>query len=118
MLDQNAQPCDSIYPMRLDRDPARPLLLDGAIGTELVGRGLRVRAESPESWNLTRPDDVRQIHAAYAAAGAEAIQTNTFGATRPRLARFGLGAQMREICLAGVRLAREGAPAATVIGSL
>ena len=104
--------------MRLDRDPARPLLLDGAIGTELIARGLRVRAESPESWNLSHADDVRAIHAAYAEAGAEAIQTNTFGATRPRLARFGLADRLREICDAAVRLAREGAPRAAVIGSL
>ncbi len=53
-----------------ERDPARPLLLDGAIGTELIARGLRVREECPEAWNLARPEDVRAIHAAYAAAGA------------------------------------------------
>ena len=104
--------------MRLVRDPARPLLLDGAIGTELIARGLRVREESPESWNLSRPDEVRAIYAAYAAAGAEAVQTNTFGATRPRLARFGLADRQREICEAAVRLARQGAPQAAVIGSL
>ena len=104
--------------MRLDRDPARPLLLDGAIGTELIARGLRVRAESPESWNLTRPDDVRAIHAAYVAAGSQAIQTNTFGATRPRLARFGLADRLRDVCAAAVALAREAAPSLPIIGSL
>lgn len=104
--------------MRLDRDPARPLLLDGAIGTELGARGLRVRQEMPDAWNLSRPDEVRAVHAAYAAAGAEAIQTNSFGATRPRLARFGLADRQREICAAAVRLAREGAPSAAIIGSL
>ena len=104
--------------MFLDRNPARALLLDGAIGTALIARGLRVREESPESWNLSRPDDIRAIHAAYAAAGAQAIQTNTFGATRPRLARFGLADQQRQICDAAVRLARQAAPGAAVIGSL
>ncbi|MCU1282671.1 MAG: Homocysteine S-methyltransferase, partial [bacterium] len=104
--------------MRLDRHPTRPLLLDGAIGTELIARGLRVREESPEAWNLERPDQVRAVHAAYAAAGADAIQTNTFGATRPRLARFGLADRLLEICAAAVRLAREAAPRAAVIGSL
>lgn len=104
--------------MRLERDPARPLLLDGAIGTELIARGLRVRAESPESWNLTRPDDVRAVHAAYAQAGSDAIQTNTFGATRPRLGRFGLAARTRDICAAAVALAREAAPGRMIIGSL
>jgi len=104
--------------MRLDRNTTGPLLLDGAIGTELIARGLRVRAESPESWNLSRPDDVRAVHAAYAEAGAHAVQTNTFGATGPRLARYGLAAELRAICDAAVRLAREGAPRAAVIGSL
>jgi 5-methyltetrahydrofolate--homocysteine methyltransferase len=104
--------------MRLIRDAAEPLLLDGAIGTELIARGLRVRAESPESWNLSRPDDIRAVHAAYAEAGAEAVQTNTFGATRPRLARFGLADQLHDICEAAVQLAREAAPRAIVIGSL
>src|SRR5690349_7092039 len=103
--------------MFLDRHPTRPLLLDGAIGTELIARGLRVREESPESWNLDRPDDVRAVHAAYAAAGCEAVQTNTFGATRPRLARFNLAGRQFEICAAAVRLAREAAPGASVIGS-
>jgi 5-methyltetrahydrofolate--homocysteine methyltransferase len=104
--------------MFLHRHPARPLLLDGAIGTELIARGLRVREESPEAWNLDRPDQVRAIHAAYAAAGAEAIQTNSFGATRPRLARFGLADRLGDICAAAVRLAREAAPGASIIGSL
>jgi len=118
ILDQNARPCDPIYFVRLDRDPARPLLLDGAIGTELGARGLRLRQEAPESWNLARPDEVRAVHAAYAAVGAEAVQTNTFGLTRQRLARFGLIDRQREIAEAAVRLAREGAPKAAVIGSL
>jgi 5-methyltetrahydrofolate--homocysteine methyltransferase len=104
--------------MFLDRHPGRPLLLDGAIGSELIARGLRVRAESPEAWNLERPDEVRAVHAGYAAAGSEAIQTNSFGATRPRLARFGLADRLEEICAAAVRLVRQAAPNVTVIGSL
>lgn len=104
--------------MRLDRQPTRPMLLDGAMGTELIARGLSTRVDCADAWNLTRPDDVRAVHAAYAAAGAEAVQTNTFGATRPRLKRFGMEDRQREICEAAVRLAREGAPGATIIGSL
>jgi 5-methyltetrahydrofolate--homocysteine methyltransferase len=118
MLDQNARACDPIYFMRLERHPKRALLLDGAMGTELIARGLRVRQDCPEAWNVERPDDVRAIHAAYAAAGAEAVQTNTFGCTRPRLARFGREAQLAELARAAVRLAREGAPGLAVIGSL
>jgi methionine synthase I (cobalamin-dependent) len=94
------------------------MLLDGAMGTELIARGLSTRVDSADGWNLTRPDDVRAVHAAYAAAGAEAVQTNTFGATRPRLKRFGLADRQREICEAAVRLAREGAPGAAIVGSL
>lgn len=104
--------------MRLDRNTERPLLLDGAIGTELIARGLRVRAESTDAWNVERPDDVRAVHAAYAAAGAHVIQTNTFGSTRPRLSRFKLQDRQAEIIRAAVTLAREAAPHATVIGSL
>jgi 5-methyltetrahydrofolate--homocysteine methyltransferase len=120
MLDQNARLCEAIYFMRLDRDTERPLLLDGAIGTELIARGLRVRAESPEAWNLDRPDDVRAIHAAYVQAGAVVLQTNTFGATRPRLARFNLQSRQREIVQRAVDLAKDAAAgtSVTVIGSL
>ena len=107
MLDQNARLCEAIYFMRLDRDTERPLLLDGAIGTELIARGLRVRAESPEAWNLERPDDVRAIHAAYVEAGAAILQTNTFGVTRPRLARFNLQSRQREIVQRAVDLAKD-----------
>jgi 5-methyltetrahydrofolate--homocysteine methyltransferase len=96
----------------------RPMLLDGAIGTELIARGLRVRQDCPERWNLDRPDDVRAIHAAYAAAGSQVMQTNTFGATRPRLARFSEAERQRELIEAAVRLAREGAPRCQVWGSL
>jgi methionine synthase I (cobalamin-dependent) len=116
MLDQNARPCDAIYFLRLERQMVRPILLDGAMGTELIARGLRVRQESPEAWNLDRPDDVRAVHASYVAAGAEVVQTNSFGATRPRLERFGLADRQREIIRAAVELARSAG--VTVWGSL
>jgi 5-methyltetrahydrofolate--homocysteine methyltransferase len=96
----------------------RPILLDGAVGTELILRGFRVREECPEAWNLERPDDVRAVHASYAAAGSEVVQTNTFGATRPRLARFGRESQQRELIQAGVELARQAAPHQSIWGSL
>jgi methionine synthase I (cobalamin-dependent) len=118
MLDQNARACEGIYLMRLERQPIRPLLLDGAIGTELIARGLRVREECPESWNLERPADVRAIHAAYAEAGAEVVQTNTFGATGPRLKRFNRQREQRTILSVAVALARQGAPGCQVWGSL
>ena len=55
------------------------LLLDGAMGTQLQNLGLRP-GETPELWNLARPDDVRAVHEAYFAAGADAVYANTFGA--------------------------------------
>lgn len=104
--------------MHLTGRKGRPLLLDGAMGTELIARGLCVRVECPEAWNLERPDEVRQVHAAYVAAGAEVIQTNSFGGVRTRLARFGREAQARELLAAAVRLAREAAPGLPIVGSL
>jgi methionine synthase I (cobalamin-dependent) len=104
--------------MRLDRDPERPLLLDGAMGTQLIARGMRVREECPEAWNLDRPDDVRAVHAGYIDAGVDAIQTNTFGATRPRLKRFGQEQRLRDLIRAGVSLARSSAAGRLVLGSL
>src|SRR4051812_26992421 len=88
------------------------------MGTQLIALGMRVREECPEAWNLDRPDDVRRIHAGYAEVGVDAVQTNTFGATRPRLRRFGLDAKLRDIVHAAVTLARSAAPGRTVIGSL
>ena len=57
----------------------RIVLLDGAMGTQLQARGL-APGELPETWNLTRPEDVQAIHEAYLAAGADVVTTNTFGA--------------------------------------
>jgi len=98
---------------------SHPLLLDGAMGTELIARGLRVREESPEAWNLGRPEDVQAVHSAYVAAGAQALLTNTFGVTRPRLERFGLADRQQEIIHSAVALARAAAGSSVaVIGTL
>ena len=59
------------------------LICDGAMGTELQGRGLG-RGETPDSWNVTHPDRVEDVHAAYIKAGAQIILTNTFGANAMR----------------------------------
>ena len=66
-----------------------PLLGDGAMGTMLHARGARLD-QCLDALNLEQPDWVRDIHLAYIRAGAEIIQTNTFGASAPRLADFGL----------------------------
>jgi len=84
----------------------RVLVGDGAMGTLLYQRGFPLTLCYDELC-LTRPDDVRRIHEDYAAAGADIVETNTFGANSLRLARFGLEKQVRDINLTGVRLARD-----------
>jgi 5-methyltetrahydrofolate--homocysteine methyltransferase len=93
-----------------------PLLLDGGLGTELIARGLPTGAP-PESWTLERAEVVAAVHAAYVAAGSEAIHTNTFGANAIRLARYGLAERAAELNRIGVRLARESG-ASWVIGDV
>jgi 5-methyltetrahydrofolate--homocysteine methyltransferase len=81
---------------------------DGAMGTRLMAAGLPP-GEPPERWNRERPEAVAAVHRAYRAAGAVVLQTNTFGATRSRLAPFGLAREMEAINRAAVELAREAA---------
>ena len=81
------------------------LLLDGAMGTQLQARGLQP-GETPELWNLTRPDDVRAIHEAYFNAGAQVVYTNTFGANS---AKYHGDAPLADVIAAGVAIAREAA---------
>jgi 5-methyltetrahydrofolate--homocysteine methyltransferase len=83
----------------------RVLLMDGAMGTELQRAGLR-DGECGELWNLTHPERVRAIHAAYAAAGAEVLLTNTFQANLAALARRESQADYRAIYGAAVENAR------------
>ena len=85
-----------------------PLLCDGAMGTLLYAKGIFIN-RCYDELNLSQPDLIRSIHAEYVQAGAEVIETNTFGANSVRLGRHGLAEKVREINLAGVRLAREAA---------
>ncbi len=85
------------------------LLLDGAMGTQLQARGLQP-GETPELWNLTRPDDVRAIHEAYFQAGAQVVYSNTFGANR---AKYHGDAPLADVIAAGVAIAREAASGAS-----
>jgi homocysteine S-methyltransferase len=87
----------------LDR---RVLLTDGAMGTLLRDRGVPASACLDEL-NLSNPDLVRSVHEEYLTAGAEVIETNTFGANRLRLKAFGLADQVVDINQRGVELARE-----------
>ncbi len=85
------------------------LVADGAMGTMLQGRGLSV-GQSPELWNLTRPEIVKEVHQAYLQVGCDLITTNTFGGNRSRLKVHGLEERVAAINLAAVRLAREVCP--------
>jgi 5-methyltetrahydrofolate--homocysteine methyltransferase len=87
------------------------VIADGGMGTMLFASGLQ-RGSAPEAWNIDRPEDVRQIHASYMAAGAQLILTNSFGANRVRLAAHGLADRCAELNQAAARIARSAADAA------
>jgi methionine synthase I (cobalamin-dependent)/5,10-methylenetetrahydrofolate reductase len=82
------------------------VLCDGAMGTMLYARGVFIN-RCYDELNLSQPDLVREIHNEYLQAGAEVVETNTFGGNRFRLGQHGLQDQVRAINLAGVKLARE-----------
>lgn len=94
------------------------LLGDGALGSVLVGRGAPPEA-GVERLNVTAPDLVLALHREYVAAGSRVIETNTFAANAPSLARHGDSISLREVILAGVSLARQAAtPDTYVAGSV
>ena len=94
------------------------VIFDGAMGTELYKRHQFVNV-CYDALNLDRPDLVREIHRAYADAGADVLTTNTFGANANKLGKYGLAEQVRAINVAGARLAREIAgPHRRVAGSV
>lgn len=99
---------------RLARGPC--LRLDGGLGTLLLARGLPPGAP-PEPWNVERAAELTAVHRAYVEAGAEAVQTNSFGGHPARLARYGLEARCEELNAAAVAAARA-AGARWVIGDL
>jgi homocysteine S-methyltransferase len=86
----------------------RVLVCDGAMGTLLYAQGVFVN-RSFDSLNLSDPSRVRAVHEAYVRAGADVLETNTFGANRVKLRAFGLGNSLRDINLEGARLARDAA---------
>jgi methionine synthase I (cobalamin-dependent)/5,10-methylenetetrahydrofolate reductase len=84
----------------------RPVLADGAMGTVLYARGIFIN-RCYDELNLSDAGLILSIHEEYLQAGAEILETNTFGANRFRLARHGLAGKVAEINTAGVRLARQ-----------
>ncbi len=83
-------------------------VFDGAIGTRLYDKGIYIN-RSYDELNLTSPDLVKEVHEEYVRAGAEIIQTNTFGATFQKLQQFGLQASLHEINVKAAKIAREAA---------
>jgi methionine synthase / methylenetetrahydrofolate reductase(NADPH) len=90
----------------LDALAERVLVCDGAMGTMLYGKGVFIN-RCFESLTLSEPNLVRDVHAQYLRAGADVIETNTFGANRVKLRAFGLGNRVAELNEAAARLARE-----------
>ncbi|HEY0035339.1 MAG TPA: homocysteine S-methyltransferase family protein, partial [Longimicrobium sp.] len=86
----------------------RPHLVDGAMGTMLYAKGVYIN-RCYDELSLTQPDLVRDIHRAYVKAGAEILETNTYGANRPKLARHGLDDRVREMNVAAAQVARSAA---------
>ena len=89
-------------------DPQSMVLFDGAMGTMLYSRGVFIN-QCYDELNVRAPDLVREVHRAYVKAGAEVLETNSFGANRLKLAQFGLAAQTRELNQRAAELAREAA---------
>jgi methionine synthase I (cobalamin-dependent)/5,10-methylenetetrahydrofolate reductase len=92
----------------LPRIKQSPVLCDGAMGTLLYARGIFIN-RSYDELNLSQPDLIRGVHHDYLQAGAEIIETNTFGANVFRLSRHSLADKVGDINRAGARLAREAA---------
>ncbi|HYJ90190.1 MAG TPA: bifunctional homocysteine S-methyltransferase/methylenetetrahydrofolate reductase [Pyrinomonadaceae bacterium] len=83
-------------------------VFDGAMGTRLYDKGVYIN-RSYDELNLVAPDLVREVHEEYVRAGAEIIETNSFGATRHKLQPYGLECKLREINIAAAQIAREAA---------
>jgi methionine synthase I (cobalamin-dependent)/5,10-methylenetetrahydrofolate reductase len=83
-------------------------VFDGAMGTMLYAKGVYIN-RSYDELNLTNPDLVREVHAEYVRAGADVIETNTFGATAHNLQQYGLDGSLRQINITAARIAREAA---------
>ncbi len=92
----------------LSRIKQTPVLCDGAMGTLLYAKGIFIN-RSYDELNLSQPDLIRGVHRDYLQAGAEIIETNTFGANSFRLARHSIADKVRDINRAGAKLAREAA---------
>jgi methionine synthase / methylenetetrahydrofolate reductase(NADPH) len=92
----------------LEAVDARVLVCDGAMGTMLYAKGVFIN-KSFDALNIAQPDLVARVHQEYVRAGADIIETNTFGANRIKLGSFGLADKLHEINEQGARIARQAA---------
>lgn len=97
-----------MHPLIAELTAAAPVITDGAWGTQLQARGLEVGA-CPDQWNLAHPEKVEEVARAYVEAGSRIILTNTFGANRFTLKRYGLADKAAAINRAGVEISRRAA---------
>src|SRR3954469_9770075 len=96
----------------------RVLVCDGAVGTMLYAKGVFIN-KSFDALNLSSPELVAEVHEDEGRAGADIIETNTFGANRMKLGSFGLGDKVHAMNFEGVRIARGAArDRAYVAGSI
>jgi methionine synthase / methylenetetrahydrofolate reductase(NADPH) len=93
----------------------RPHLFDGAMGTMLYSKGVFIN-RCYDELNLREPDLIREVHRTYVKAGAELLETNSFGANRVKLAEHGLEAQVHEINARAAQLAKEVARDRALVG--
>src|SRR5512140_2175656 len=93
---------------------SRTVIVDGAMGTQLQIAGLGF-SECGSAWNLEHPERLAAIHAAYIDAGCDAVITNSFGANRWVLGRYGLGDRAEEVNRAAARIARHAAGVGTCV---
>ncbi len=102
----------------LDALARGPLVVDGAMGSQLFERGVLYTA-CLEEMNVSKPELIRKVHDDYVRAGAQVIETNTFGANAMRLEKHGLSGQVGAINAAGARIAREATQGkAFVVGAI
>jgi methionine synthase I (cobalamin-dependent)/5,10-methylenetetrahydrofolate reductase len=95
-------------------DPEQVIMFDGAMGTMLYARGVFIN-QCYDELVLRTPDLVREIHAEYVKAGADVIETNTFGANRAKLTQYGLEGQVSAINQRAAQVAREAAGAQRLV---
>src|SRR5437667_7460018 len=104
-----------MLPAFLDSLENRVLVCDGAMGTMLYAKGVFIN-KSFDALNVSQPDLVAEVHQEYVRAGADIVETNTFGANRIKLGPFGLADKLHAINAQGARIARHAAREQAYVG--